>query len=111
MGAGGERGSVFTLTVESAAVNSEHRGPVALAPRQEAVSVIEWTGVLAGAQDERASMIVVRLAKGQSPLRVPAHLDGHPGDAVPLDIGMLTTLRVSPFIPVERLPTTGGSLS
>jgi hypothetical protein len=101
MGARGERGSVFTLTVESAAANSEHRGPVALAPGQEAVSTIEWTGVLAGAEDERASMIVVQLAKGQSPLRVPAHLDGDPDDAEPLDIGMLTTLRVSPFIPVE----------
>lgn len=96
LGARGEWGHRFTLTVERGIPNSGHGGPVRLAPGDEAVSTLEWTGELAGHDAERASMLVVQLAAGQVPVRVPARIEG---DTEPLDIGMLTTLRVAPFEP------------
>jgi len=98
IGARGEWGHRFTLTVERGAPSSGHAGPVRLAPGEEAVSTLEWTGELAGHDAERASMLVVQLAAAQVPVRVPARIEG---DTVPLDVGMLTTLRVAPFKPAE----------
>jgi len=98
IGARGEWGHRFTLTVERGIPSSGHAGPVRLAPGAEAVATLEWTGELAGHDAERASMLVVQLAAGQVPVRTPARITG---DTDPLDVGMLTTLRVAPFEPVE----------
>lgn len=69
---------------------------VELAPGGQAAADLEWTGELAGAESEKASLLVVQLAGGQVPVPVPAKVVGQPG---PLDIGMFTTLDVSPFQP------------
>lgn len=66
---------------------------VMLEPGAQAVAPIEWTGELAGADSERASMLVVQVAAGQAPITVPAVL-GEP-TAGAIDIGMLTTVRVA----------------
>lgn len=68
---------------------------VELAPRARAVAALEWTGALAGAGSEKASLLVVQLAGAQVPVPVPARITDSPG---PLDIGMFTTLDVSPFV-------------
>lgn len=72
--------------------------PVELLPGASATSLLEWTGELGGAESERASLVVVQLARGQVPVGVPARLVGDPADAEPLDIGALTTLRLTPFV-------------
>ncbi|WP_182379143.1 DUF4232 domain-containing protein [Nocardioides sp. WS12] len=71
---------------------------VELAPGAAATSTLEWTGDLAGAESEHASLVVVQLAKGQVPVAVPARLENDPADAPSLDIGTLTTLRLTPFV-------------
>ena len=96
LGARGEWGHRFTLTVERGVTSSGRVAPVTLAPGADASAVLEWTGELAGHDAERASMLVVQLAAGQLPVRVPAELTGAPGEER-LDVGMLSTLRVSPF--------------
>lgn len=96
VGARGEWGHRFTVTVERGIPTSGRAGPVRLAPGEEAVSTLEWTGELAGHDAERASMLVVQLAADQVPVRVPARIEG---DTEPLDVGMLTTFRVAPFEP------------
>lgn len=98
LGARGDLGRRFTLTVEPGTPVSDALGPVRLAPGEKARSLVEWTGELAGHDAERASMLVVQLAAGQAPLRVAAHLADVP-DAVAdaVDIGMFTTVRVAPF--------------
>lgn len=68
---------------------------VELAPKARAVAALEWTGALAGAQSEKASLLVVQLAGGQVPWPVPARIGT---STEPLDIGMFTTLDVSPFV-------------
>lgn len=98
IGARGAWGSAFKLTVQPAPASSAHRGPVTLDPGQQAVALVEWTGMLAGAEDERAATLVVQLAQGEVPVPVPARLQGAPSGE-PLDVGMMTTLRVSPFAP------------
>jgi hypothetical protein len=70
-------------------------GPVSLDPGAEA-AVLEWTGELAASGAERASILVVQLAQGQGPIRVPAVESSQS-----LDLGMLSTLKVSPFEPQE----------
>jgi len=98
LGARGEWGHRFTLTVQPGVPVSDHAGPVTLRPGARASAALEWTGELAGSGAERASMLVVQLASGQVPLRVPARLTGVPaGTSQSLDIGMLSTLRISPF--------------
>lgn len=98
LGARGEWGHRFTLTVEPGVPVSDHAGPVALKPGMRASAALEWTGELAGSGAERASMLVVQLASGQVPVRVPARLTGLPaGASESLDVGMLSTLRISPF--------------
>ena len=71
--------------------------PVRLAPGKTARSGLEWTGDLAGAQSEPASLVVVQLASGQVPATTPARLATDPVDAPPLDIGQFTTIYLAPF--------------
>lgn len=98
LGARGEWGHRFTLTVAPGIPISDHAGPVTLKPGTRASAALEWTGELAGSGAERASMLVVQLASGQVPVRVPARLTGLPaGASDSLDVGMLSTLRISPF--------------
>jgi len=66
--------------------------PVRLGPGERAVSDLAWSGDLAGAESEQASLIVVQLARGQVPVAVPAVVGG-----TPLDIGQFTTLRLTPL--------------
>jgi len=98
LGARGEWGHRFTLTVEPGVPVSDHAGPVTLRPGDRASAALEWTGELAGSGAERASMLVVQLASGQVPVRVPARLTQLPAGADDtLDVGMLSTVRISPF--------------
>lgn len=98
IGARGEWGHRFTLTVEPGIPISDHAGPVTLSPGARASAELEWTGELAGSGAERASMLVVQLASGQVPVRVPARLSDLPaGVSDALDVGMLSTIRISPF--------------
>lgn len=71
-------------------------GPVRLEPGEGASAGLEWTGDLAGAESEQASMLVVQLASGQAPVPVPAVADGRR-----LDIGQFTTLVLGPFVAVS----------
>jgi len=98
LGARGGWGHRFALTVKPGAPISDHVGPAKLAPGVRASASLEWTGELAGHDAERASLLVVQLAAGQTPIRVPARLAGlRAGVEQSLDIGMLTTISISPF--------------
>lgn len=97
VGVRGAWGRRFAPEVERG-TPSAAAGPVELAPGALATSLLEWTGELGGAESERASLIVVQLARGQVPVAVPARLAGDPADAEPLDIGALTTLRLTPLV-------------
>lgn len=70
--------------------------PVRLEPGERAAAGIEWTGDLAGAESEQASMLVVQLARGQVPVAVPAFAAGKP-----VDIGQFTTIVLGPFAPAS----------
>ena len=96
VGARGEWGNTFQLTVEPGLPITPGAGPVSLDPGAEAAAVLEWTGELAASGAERASILVVQLAQGQGPVRVPAVESSQS-----LDLGMLSTLKVSPFEPQE----------
>ena len=97
IGARGDLGHRFTLTVERGTPASGSAGPVRLAPGGEARSLVEWTGELAGHDAERASLLVVQLASGQVPVPVPARITDVPAGAGDVDVGMFTTLRLGPF--------------
>ena len=98
LGARGGWGHRFTLTVQPGTPISDHAGPATLAPGARATASLEWTGELAGHDAERVSMLVVQLAAGQVPVRVAARLTGLPdGVEQTLDLGMLSTVRISPF--------------
>lgn len=68
--------------------------PLRLEPGETASAGLEWTGDLAGAESEPASMLVVQLAQGQVPAAVPAVAGGGP-----VDIGQFTTIVLAPFAP------------
>lgn len=97
LGARGDWGHRLTLTVEKATSVSGSTGPVRLVPGAQAQALVEWTGELAGHDAERASLLVVQLASGQVPVRLPARITEVPAGAGRLDIGMLTTVRLGPF--------------
>ena len=105
IGARGEWGSTFELA-------AEHRDPsaspvtptvVTLQPGAAGFANLEWTGELAGAESEKISMLVLQLAQGQDAFGVPAvgAVSADSGDlsgqAMPLDIGILTTVRIGPL--------------
>lgn len=96
IGVRGEWGRTFVPEV-GPGTTDDAAEPVVLAPGAKATSQLEWTGALAGAESEHASLVVVQLARGQVPVAVPARLAGDPPDAPPLDIGELTTLKLTPF--------------
>lgn len=76
-------------------------GPVRLAPGRAASSDVEWSGALAGAETERASLVVVQLASGQVPAATPARLAEDPPSEPMLDIGQFTSIELSPFEPAR----------
>jgi len=98
VGARGEEGSVLQVSVSRVAGSPEAR-PVLLTPGDEASARVEWTGALAGAESERAGLLVFQLAESQTPLPVPAVID-RTDDGL-LDIGTNTLVRVGAFLPGE----------
>lgn len=98
IGLRGQWGSPFVPEVEHSdrSLNGDpvRSAPIRLAPGERAASDLEWTGDLAGAEAEPASLLVVQLASGQVPLAVPARVGTET-----LDIGQFTTLRLTPFAP------------
>ncbi len=96
LGARGAWGTTFVNEIGPGSSGSTD-GPVRLAPGERASSDLEWTGELAGASSEHVSLLVLQLARGQVPVAVPARLAEDSPGAPPLDIGPLTTVRLSPF--------------
>ncbi|WP_418060455.1 DUF4232 domain-containing protein [Pimelobacter simplex] len=98
VGARGTWGTTFVNEV-GPGTSDAPAGPVRLAPGERATSDLEWTGDLAGAEpeSERASLLVLQLARGQVPVAVPARIAGDAPDDPTLDIGPLTTVRLTPF--------------
>lgn len=100
IGARGEWGSRFLLVASQEAVTGQDDPalasdppPVTVLPGETAIAPLEWTGELAGAESEWASILVVQPAAGQTPVAVPAVLAEPTSGAV--DIGMQTTVRVA----------------
>lgn len=112
VGARGEWGSAFLLLAEQRPIDSGDETPVTLAPGDAANAPISWTGALAGAHDERISLLVVQLAQGQEPLRVEPIIgaetmvggDSGPPHEAELDVGMQTSVRVGSFSAVATAP-------
>jgi len=98
LGARGAWGTTFVNEV-GPGTSETPAAPVRLAPGEQAWSDLEWTGDLAGAapESERVSLLVLQLARGQVPVAVPARIAGDAPDDPPLDIGPLTTVRLTPF--------------
>ncbi len=101
IGARGAWGSRFVPAVQAGdgAMGGVTSSVVELAPGARATVDLEWSGELGGAESERASLLVLQLAGGQVPVPVPARIGASPE---PLDIGMFTTLDVSPFEPADQ---------
>jgi hypothetical protein len=97
VGARGDLGHRLTLTVEPGSSASGSPSPVRLVPGAEARALVEWTGELAGHDAEHASLLVVQLASGQVPVRLPARISDVPTGEDRVDVGMFTTLRLGPF--------------
>jgi hypothetical protein len=92
VGARGEWGNRFELTAEQRdPLDGAAPQQVTLQPGAAASANLEWTGELAGAESEKASLLAVQLAQGQDAFGVPV------GDEDLVDIGILTTVRVGPF--------------
>ncbi len=98
LGVRGQNGTAFAIVAERAdpaliggPPAASPDSPLTLAPGETAAAQLEWTGSLAGAYDEHASLIVVQFAAGQplGALIVPT------GDQI--DIGPETTVRVGPW--------------
>ncbi|WP_170219234.1 DUF4232 domain-containing protein [Nocardioides litoris] len=102
VGGRGLSGRTLRLHVSEGLDSSGHRGPVDLAPGEEAASLVEWTGELAGAETDRVSMLVFQVARGQAPLTVPGRIAGDPAEAEPIDIGPRSTVKVARFAPWAR---------
>ncbi|MCR1783833.1 DUF4232 domain-containing protein [Nocardioides carbamazepini] len=100
IGVRGRWGSTFVPEVEHSdrSINGDpvSSASIRLAPGERAASDLEWTGDLAGAEAEPASLVVVQLASGQLPAAVPARV----GTEI-LDIGQFTTIRLTPFVPAS----------
>ncbi|WP_408896957.1 DUF4232 domain-containing protein [Nocardioides sp. R1-1] len=96
IGLRGQWGSRFVPEVEHSdrSLNGDPvaSAPLRLAPGERAASDLEWTGDLAGAEAEPASLLVVQLASGQVPVAIPARVGTEW-----LDFGQFTTLRLTPF--------------
>lgn len=96
----GERGSTFVPAVGRGSGMDGRGGhparAVELGQFDTVSSDLEWTGELAGAESEHASLLVLQLAGGQVPVAIPARVRGAPEE--PLDIGELTTIRLTPFV-------------
>lgn len=97
IGVRGDWGTTFVPEVGAGSTSDVSR-PIELTPAASATSTLEWTGSLAGAESEHASLVVVQLAQGQVPASVPAYLAGDRSQE-PLDIGAFTSLRLTPFVP------------
>lgn len=97
IGGRGEWGHAFELQAEQGPVNGEgdEGSTVELAPGDAAQAWLEWTGGLAGAQQEHLSSFALQLAAGQPAAMVSAT---GPGGA-PLDVGMFSTVRIGPLRP------------
>lgn len=105
-GARGTWGSAFQLLAEQEP--GADPADVLLQPGAAADAPLRWTGDLAGAETEWASMLVVQLAQGQDAVAVEPTIlaetmvggDGGPPHDARIDIGMLTTVRLGAFVPV-----------
>lgn len=97
IGGRGEWGHAFELEAEQGPVNGEgeEASTVRLAPGEAAQAWLEWTGGLAGAQQEHLSSFALQLAAGQPAAMVAA---AGPG-GTPLDVGMFSTVRIGPLRP------------
>ena len=93
IGVRGTWGQAFRVDV-SPVTGAAKGEPVTIGPRESASAPLEWSGALAGAEQERASILVVQLAKDQAPLRVPAAVTG---SADQVDIGMESAVGIGPF--------------
>lgn len=104
IGARGEWGNPFELAVEhrDPSASPASPSPVTLQPGATGFANLEWTGELAGAESEQISMLVLQLAQGQDAFGIPgvgtvaADSGDLSGQAMPLDIGILTTVRIGP---------------
>lgn len=104
IGARGEWGNPFELAAEHRDPSASPATPsvVTLQPGAAGFANLEWTGELAGAESEKISMLVLQLAQGQDAFGVPAvgavaaDSGDVSGQAMPLDIGILTTVRIGP---------------
>lgn len=105
IGARGERGNTFQIAAEQHEPRKGAATPrrVMLRPGMAAYANIEWTGELAGAESEKISMLAIQLTRKQDAFGIPAvgavaaDSGGQSGESVPLDIGMLTTVRIGPM--------------
>lgn len=104
IGARGEWGTTFELAAEHRDPSASPVAPslVTLQPGGAGFANLEWTGELAGAESEKISMLVLQLAQGQDAfgVRGVGEVAGDSGDLsgqpMPLDIGILTTVRIGP---------------
>lgn len=118
IGARGEWGSKFLNVTEQvdAITYQEPSAPqleVHLEPGQSAAANLVWSGELAGALSEPISLFVVQLATNQPAVGIPVSQEAEGGGAqaainTALDVGMLTTVRVGPFL-AEQGMTAGTS--
>lgn len=76
LGFRGEWGTAFPVAAERSSIeltgigNEKPNQALRLAPGQTAVAPLEWTGSLAGAYDEKASLLVVQPSEGAVPIRL-----------------------------------------
>lgn len=108
-GARGAWGSKFLLVAEQLdgityEDPSAEQVLVTLAPGQYATANMVWTGELAGAMAEPITLFVIQLASNQVPIGIPVTHEFNGDGSQPqinsgLDIGMLTTVRLGPFLP------------